>query len=362
MTVLSTEVRRTQCDAAEALLHALVATPSLSGREDAAARELVGWMRGLGYQARVDEVGNAVGELGPPAGPGVREIVLLGHIDTVPGEIPVRREGDLLCGRGAVDAKGPLAAFTMAGATARLAADTRVVVIGAVGEEAPESRGARHVAGRMRPDLCIIGEPSGADGFVIGYKGRLLVDASAVADSAHSAGPAATSAELLAAWWQRVLEWAARTNAGRERVFEQVQPRLISFNTKADGLTESAHAVVSVRLPTDVPPRVAEAAMQEACGDRVGMECRGAELAFVGDRQSELARRFSVAIRGRFGRAARIAVKTGTSDMNVVGPVWNCPIVAYGPGDSALDHTPNEHISIAEYHSAIEVLRGVLEG
>jgi len=34
--------------------------------------------------------------------------------------------------------------------------------------------------------------------------------------------------------------------------------------------------------------------------------------------------------------------------------------VAYGPGDSRLDHTPQEHIRIAEYHHAIDVLERVL--
>jgi LysW-gamma-L-lysine carboxypeptidase len=47
--------------------------------------------------------------------------------------------------------------------------------------------------------------------------------------------------------------------------------------------------------------------------------------------------------------------------MNVVGPAWGCPIVAYGPGDSTLDHTPNEHIAITEYRKAIDVLTQVLE-
>jgi [amino group carrier protein]-lysine/ornithine hydrolase len=53
-------------------------------------------------------------------------------------------------------------------------------------------------------------------------------------------------------------------------------------------------------------------------------------------------------------------LKTGTSDMNVVGPVWNCPIVAYGPGDSSLDHTPEEHLSIVEYEQSIQVLADAL--
>jgi LysW-gamma-L-lysine carboxypeptidase len=49
-------------------------------------------------------------------------------------------------------------------------------------------------------------------------------------------------------------------------------------------------------------------------------------------------------------------VKTGTSDMNVVGPVWGCPIVAYGPGDSALDHTPHEQLDLREFWTAVQVL------
>jgi LysW-gamma-L-lysine carboxypeptidase len=53
-------------------------------------------------------------------------------------------------------------------------------------------------------------------------------------------------------------------------------------------------------------------------------------------------------------------VKTGTSDMNIVAPVWNCPILAYGPGDSSLDHTPDEHILLSEYGLGVQVLADVL--
>jgi hypothetical protein len=47
-------------------------------------------------------------------------------------------------------------------------------------------------------------------------------------------------------------------------------------------------------------------------------------------------------------------------NMNVVGPSWNCPIVAFGPGDSRLAHTPDEHFDLAEYHQAIAILSRVL--
>ena len=53
--------------------------------------------------------------------------------------------------------------------------------------------------------------------------------------------------------------------------------------------------------------------------------------------------------------------KTGTSDMCLVGPAWKCPIAAYGPGDSNLDHTPGEHIVLAEYLKSIDVLTVVLK-
>ena len=47
--------------------------------------------------------------------------------------------------------------------------------------------------------------------------------------------------------------------------------------------------------------------------------------------------------------------------MNVVGPKWQCPIIAYGAGDSTLDHTPHEHVVIDEYLQAVSVVQSVLE-
>ena len=70
-------------------------------------------------------------------------------------------------------------------------------------------------------------------------------------------------------------------------------------------------------------------------------------------------RAFLGAIRSEGGDPGFV-VKTGTSDMNVVGPAWGCPIVAYGPGDSRLDHTPDEHIEISDLTRSIAVLVRVI--
>jgi LysW-gamma-L-lysine carboxypeptidase len=52
--------------------------------------------------------------------------------------------------------------------------------------------------------------------------------------------------------------------------------------------------------------------------------------------------------------------KTGTADMNVVAPIWQCPIIAYGPGDSSLDHTAHEHVSIEEFGKGVDTLIAAL--
>lgn len=65
------------------------------------------------------------------------------------------------------------------------------------------------------------------------------------------------------------------------------------------------------------------------------------------------------AVRARGARPV-LKLKTGTSDMNVVSSRWGCPVAAYGPGDSRLDHTDREHVDLEELARGAEVLSAAL--
>jgi LysW-gamma-L-lysine carboxypeptidase len=389
-------------DAAIALLQGLVAVPSLSHQESAAAGWLTRQMHAAGYdRAFVDAAGNAVGEMGPAGA--TQTILLLGHIDTVPGAISVRVEeqagGAVLYGRGSVDAKGPLATATCAvsrlGSTWCHAHGVRLVVVGAVEEEAASSKGARFIRDRFNgvaepaPNACIIGEPSDWQRVTLGYKGRVLVELEASQPMAHTAGPDAGVAVLAVAFWNKISELAAATNTGAEKIFDQLQPSLrhlhtfsdvamhdhvqakagirLPLNFDAGGLANVhvAWAAEAIRAPMPAPVTLASEVdtVVELTGPAVRLRLRFSahEVAWRSDRNNALVRSFLAAIR-TIDPAAKpgFVVKTGTSDMNVVAPTWGCPILAYGPGDSSLDHTPHEHLSLDEYWKAVLVLEEAL--
>ncbi len=353
----------------EALLTGMLQHYTPSGAERALSEWLCGQLGLSSLRVEVDAVGNFIAELPATVDAPEPPCVLLGHLDTVPGFIPVRREGERLYGRGAVDAKGPLAAFIAA--TMRLASrDTPrhhpIIIVGAVEEEAATSRGARAVLDRWRPAFTIIGEPSGADAVTLGYKGRLLASYRVEQPAAHTARPEEGVCARAVACWQTIQQSAEAWNAahvtpgGPASYFSMLMPSLRSIHSGSDGFTDWCEMEIGYRLPPEYDPHALEAWLTEqAKAKGAQVTFRGAELAYRAPRHGPLASAFVRALRTE-GMTPAFKLKTGTSDMNIVGPVWNCPILAYGPGDSALDHTPNEHINPTEYYQAINVLERVL--
>jgi LysW-gamma-L-lysine carboxypeptidase len=349
----------------------LVEQYSPSGQERGTVDWLVERMRALGFgKVFVDEAGNAVGMMGS----GPRQVVLLGHIDTVPGEIPVALtpdptpmgRGELLYGRGSVDAKGPLACFVDAVAQAGALEGWQFIIIGAV-EEERNSDGARYVAGQYQPDFAIIGEPNNWDRIALGYKGSAWAEVTVRRAQSHSASGEQTAAEIAFEVWAAVKSFSENFNAGKERAFDRILPTLRKIESDEDGFEQQAQIRIGVRLPMEMTPEEWYGKLDELISDshllddchlmveRIGYPVPAWEC----EKNSLLVRALLSGIRSR-GGTPRFVYKTGTADLNVVAPAWNCPAVVYGPGDSALDHTPHEHIFLEEYKKAVNVLAEAL--
>jgi [amino group carrier protein]-lysine/ornithine hydrolase len=345
----------------------LVEHYSPSGEESGAVDWLVERMRALGFvEAFVDGAGNAVGVMGD----GPKQVMLLGHIDTVPGKIPVRRDGimprEILYGRGSVDAKGPLACFVDAVAQVGKVDSWQFVVIGAVDEER-DSLGARFIVDQYKPDFALIGEPNNWDRIALGYKGSAWANVTVKREQSHTASGEQTAAEATVEVWLAIKEFAEEFNAYKKRAFDKILPTLRGIETGQDDFEQWAHLNVGVRLPVDVSPKqwyekiievINDSHLEGDCHfmvDRVSYPVPAWEC----EKNSQLVRAFLNGIRSQ-GGTPRFVYKTGTADLNVVAPVWGCPAVVYGPGNSALDHTPNEHLSLGEYKKAINVLVGTL--
>lgn len=333
----------------------LVSHYSPSGQEQEAVEWLMERMKSLGFtNAFVDDVGNVVGVMGN----GPRQVVLLGHIDTVPGEIKVEQIGHLLHGRGAVDAKGPLACFVDAVAQVGEAAGWQLIVIGAV-EEERDSDGARFIVDKYRPDFLIVGEPSRWDRLALGYKGSAWAQVTVRREQRHAASGEQTAAEAAVELWLRVRALAAEFNQGKGRAFDQILPALRAVEAGEEAFSQWARLKIGARLPPEVRPEMWYARLQEIAGEAEVERLGYPVPAWVCKKNTLLVRALLTSIRAEGGQPIFV-YKMGTADLNIVAPAWGCPAVVYGPGDSSFDHTPQEHIALEEYARAVHVLIGAL--
>ena len=333
----------------------LVSRYSSSGQEHDAAEWLVERMKSLHYnKAFLDQAGNAVGVMGH----GKRQVVLLGHIDNVPGEIASRVVDGILYGRGSVDAKGPLASFADAVAEVGVKEGWQFVVIGAV-EEERDSEGARFVVNQYQPEFVIIGEPNQWDRLGMGYKGSAWANVCVSRRQVHSASGEQTAPEAAIEIWLHIKNYVDLFNTERTKAFDRILLTLRGMDSASDDFEQWARLRVGVRLPLDVPPETWYTKLKELAGEATVEPTGYAIPAWACEKNTQLVKSFLRGVRSQGGEP-RFVYKTGTSDLNITIPVWKCPALVYGPGDSALDHTPNEHISLDEYAKAVSVLSHAL--
>ena len=301
---------------------------SPTGNTDELGNFFVKWCTERGMEAKIV---NGMLVINPEAS----TLMMLGHMDTVPGELPVELKDDVLTGRGAADAKGPLcAAISAVAKHPEFWEHMRIV---AAHDEEGRSTAAMFVREHWSERPVIILEPSTWDGITLSYMGRLSIRCTKECPPSHSGHNSPFASEELARAWEvlaedyltRIRNISASSTTGN--MILDIRYR----DTEPEDILAKIPNSVNVDILEQTPPYTAE-------------------------KNTKLVRTFLKAVRDAGGNP-RFKKKTGTSDMNVLGIEWkSAPMLAYGPGDGRLGHTNSEQIEISEYEKGIEVLENAL--
>jgi LysW-gamma-L-lysine carboxypeptidase len=303
---------------------------SPTGSTNAMGEYLVNWAKDHNMKA---EIRNDMVVINPNS----KALLMLGHMDTVPNELPVEINEDenIITGRGAADAKGPLCA-ALAALEKQPTLWDKVCIVAAPDEEG-RSLAAKYIRDKWEERPVIILEPSTWEGITISYMGRLGINIKVSCPQTHPGHLKPFAAEEAFNVWHRLSKVhiaRIRNIAGKDT--DAVMNLDIRFR---DGDPEEIIGLI----PKNIDYKITEKT-----------------LPYTAEKNTKLTRSFLRAIR-EVGGTPRFKNKTGTSDMNVLGENWiKAPMLAYGPGDGNLGHTEKEHIDINEFLKGIEVLKKVL--
>lgn len=164
-----------------------VRTPSQASVADMRSL-LVEILESEGVEATVDEAGNVVAHWsGSDETDDASHLLLNTHLDTVPPHVPYERDGDIVRGRGACDAKGPLAA--MVGAFLQADPADGCVTLAITPDEETTQTGAAHLAETLDAfDAAIVGEPTDLD-VCYAARGQFEGTITLRGESAHASDP-----------------------------------------------------------------------------------------------------------------------------------------------------------------------------
>jgi acetylornithine deacetylase len=333
------------------LLSALIRTPSPSGEERACAELLAEWAREHGLVASVDDAACRI-ECGDPE---ARPLLLLAsHLDTVPAgdgwtvdPFAATVRGGELIGRGAVDAKGAVAA--MACATARAAAERpprrgRVVMLASYREETRSPSlplALERLGGPV--DAAVIGEPTGLDPCVA-QRGLLVLRLTWAGEQLH----AGWAAERVPTPRMAIVEAARGVVALAENSFERehvLLGRVSVTPTRMRAGEPGATSPASAEVVLDV--RSTPAYLHDEIVERIE-SVSGARVEVVSGHRLPVETPADSALLGACMRAAPGSTPFGSPTASDWIWLGHTDVIKLGPGDSRRSHTRDEAICIEE--------------
>ncbi|MEM2144225.1 MAG: M20/M25/M40 family metallo-hydrolase [Candidatus Jordarchaeaceae archaeon] len=340
--------------------------PSISGKEHRLSVFLMESMKNLGYEVRQDEAGNVIGKIGE----GKPTLLFMTHIDTVPGEIPVREENGRIYGRGAVDAKASIASMILAGSSLPEMKVNGTLIFAGVVEEESSLRGIQTLLeGNLEADWAIFGEPTQSDGICLASKGRLLFKINVKTEGGHVACSWAykNAIELGYQLWKKI----KKNIESREKTpFFSTIPNLtqISGGSAPNVVPSNCQLFIDIRFPHLVNSAKLLGTIEktfnefkEMNGVQIDYEVLSQIEGFRAEKDSIIVKELAKAIRDVKDKEPRYIRKTGTCFMNLIGRWFNIHTVSFGPGDPALEHTNNEHIEKQEFLESIDIFKKTIE-
>lgn len=243
------------------LLRRLVATPSVSGEEEAVAQLCVEQVREWGLPVQADDTGVVVSLESRVPGP---TLALVSHLDVVPpGEgwtrepwTPHIEEGKLY-GRGSGDAKASVAAMLCAARDVAYHGGPnrgRLLVILGFGEETKNTSMPEAVARAGQIDAAIVGEPTNLE-LAIAQRGLMMADLVAHGDQRH-AGYADADGTYENAAVRLARDLVKLQNLCQDRVHPvlgrvTITPTMISAGISRNVTPPTAKAVLDIRSTPD---------------------------------------------------------------------------------------------------------------
>jgi LysW-gamma-L-lysine carboxypeptidase len=354
--------------AVELLLEAL-RTYSVSKKEAKLSKLLRERMQQRGFKnVRTDGAGNAIGEVGS----GRPHVLLCGHMDTVPGFLKVRQDGDRIYGRGAADAKSPMCAMisALSGGTAL---EGMKVTMACVTREEGDSLGVETlIESGGDYDYAVFGEPAGAGRVTVGYRGRTAARITVQTQGGHAssswAHPSAVDESLGI---MSLIKDYERKNTVEGKHYKSLSASLtvIRGGSYSNVIPKKCQMTFDVRIP----PGMNSAAVKEQLvalveGHARAREGVDAKVEFDGSTEpydapldSVVVRAFQRSILKTLNSRPVLTHKTGTGDMNTLAGRMGTPCVTYGPADSNLGHTEMEFVDVPDYLGSIRVISGALQ-
>ena len=349
---------------------------SPSGQEKEYAKFIAEFLKDHEFIVHFDKVGNLISEKGT----GKPVLLLISHMDTIPGELPVIEKNGKIYGRGAVDCKSSLAAMVFSISQYNFESKNagKIIFGGIVSEESDLIGIDTFLKSEIKPDCAIFGEPTKVNQICIGYKGRLCVGFKILTETGHVANSwqYVNAIEVCLEIWNMVkgVCWQLNEIYCKDKEAGKYYDKIIPNLTMISGghLTNCVPSECVIQIDIRFPPYITsevilkemrntilnfkhvyqeqtkkEFQIQENISSLIeGFEAKGNELVIGA---------LKWAIFNTLREKAIMIKKTGTTFINSIGIHYKIPSITYGPGNPKLEHTKEEFIEVEEYIKSIEI-------